>query len=269
MPARRAVRRPVADDQPIDLGSLDEIRPGAWMAPGRQMVVNDELVRGLRFAHRATQGELMAGWLEVVPDLAAIAAFAHHYELSSGGAVDVVEPAVDDRAPEAGAGLVLQGPEGWLDAGSADSYLLVSIDGGDPHRGVGAGADRRRARPDAGRRHLRTARGRGARAAARPPAAPPHRAPGPVRVGPARAVGRPPARGRARRRRGRSSTGPRCGRRRARTTPSVCPASTCSRRSRRSGSWARSSRSNGATPSTRGSWRSSRTPMVSRRWPSR
>jgi hypothetical protein len=116
-------------DEQIDLGSLDQIRPGAWMAPGHQMVVNDELVRGLRFAHRATQNELMAGWLEVVPDFAAIAAFAHHYALATGGTVDVVEPAVDDRAPDQVGGLVLQGPEGWLDAGSAESYVLLSIDG--------------------------------------------------------------------------------------------------------------------------------------------
>ena len=129
MPAPRAVRPPVADDQPIDLESLDQIRPGAWMAPGRQMVVNDELVRGLRFAHRVTGQELVAGWLEVVPDFAAIAAFAHHFELEPGGVVDVVEPAVDDRSPHAAAGLVLRGPDEWLDPASADGLVLLGLDG--------------------------------------------------------------------------------------------------------------------------------------------
>jgi hypothetical protein len=119
----------VAEDQPIDLGSLDQIRPGAWMAPGQQMVVNDELVRGLRFAHRVTQAELMAGWLEVVPDFAALAAFAHHYELAGGGQVDVVEPAADDRPLHESTGLVLRGPEDGLDAAAADGVVHLSIDG--------------------------------------------------------------------------------------------------------------------------------------------
>ena len=123
----------MADDpgsERLDLSALDEIRPGAWLAPGQQMVVNDELVRGLRFAHRAAQHELVAGWLEVVPDFAAIAAFAHHYALASGASVEVVEPHPDDLPPHAPPSLVLQGPDGWLDGGSADQQVLLSVDGG-------------------------------------------------------------------------------------------------------------------------------------------
>ena len=114
----------------LDLGSLDEIRPGAWFAPGHQMVVNDELVRGLRFAHHVTQAELMAGWLDVVPDFAAIAAFAHHYTLPSGAQVEVVEPEPEDLAAHELAGLVLRGPEGWLDDANADRLVVLRIDGG-------------------------------------------------------------------------------------------------------------------------------------------
>lgn len=120
-----------ADDQQLDLGTLDEIRPGAWLAPGRQMVVNDQLVRGLRFAHHITQRELMAGWLDVVPDFAAIAAFAHHYSLASGEQVEVVEPSADDLAPHQMSGLVLRGPDGWLDGAPADGIAVLSIDGGE------------------------------------------------------------------------------------------------------------------------------------------
>jgi hypothetical protein len=122
----------VADDprtEGFDLAALDEIRPGAWLAPGQQMVVNDELVRGLRFAHRPSQHELVADWLEVVPDFAPIAAFAHHYALASGGAIEVAEPHPDDLAPGEATRLVLRGPEGWLDGGSADHQALLSIDG--------------------------------------------------------------------------------------------------------------------------------------------
>jgi hypothetical protein len=121
-----------ADDTgELDLGSLDEIRPGAWLAPGRQMVVNDQLVRGLRFAHHVTQAELMSDWLDVVPDFAAIAAFAHHYDLPGGGRVEVVEPAPGDLAAHELAGLVLRGPQGWLGGAGADALVVLSIDGGE------------------------------------------------------------------------------------------------------------------------------------------
>jgi uncharacterized protein YecA (UPF0149 family) len=115
----------------LDLGALDEIRPGAWLAPGRQMVVNDQLVRGLRFAHHITQAELMADWLDVVPDFAAIAAFAHHYDLPGGGRVEVVEPDPTDLAAHELAGLVLRGPQGWLAGAGADRLVVLSIDGGE------------------------------------------------------------------------------------------------------------------------------------------
>jgi hypothetical protein len=114
----------------VDLAALDEIRPGAWLAPGQQMVVNDELVRGLRFAHRIADHELVAGWLEVVPDFAALAAFAHRYALASGGEVEVVEPHPDELPPHAPPSLVLRGPDGWLDGGAADRQALLGVDGG-------------------------------------------------------------------------------------------------------------------------------------------
>jgi hypothetical protein len=114
----------------LDLGALDEIRPGAWFAPGRQMVVNDQLVQGLRFSHHITQDELVSGWLDVVPDFAAIAAFTHHVELVSGGAVEVVELIGDDLAPHQGTRLVLRGDDGWLDGGSAGGTAILSLDGG-------------------------------------------------------------------------------------------------------------------------------------------
>jgi hypothetical protein len=126
----------VSDDRPeggsaeaLDLESLDQIRPGAWMAPGRQVVVNDELVRGLRFSRHVTQGELMAGRLAVVPDFAALAAFAHQYDLATGGRVVVGEPSADDLAPHEAPELVLQGPDGWLDGLAANDLVVLSIDG--------------------------------------------------------------------------------------------------------------------------------------------
>lgn len=112
-----------------DLGPLDEIRPGAWFAPGRQMVVSDELVRGLRFAHHITESELVSGWLEVVPDFAAIAAFAHSATLPDGGEVEVVDLEPDQRAAHQVAGLVLRGPEGWLDASRAGSTAVLELAG--------------------------------------------------------------------------------------------------------------------------------------------
>lgn len=113
----------------LDLGSLDEIRPGAWFAPGRQMVVNDRLVQGLRFARHITRDELVSGWLDVVPDFAAIAAFTHRVELASGGTVEVVELDGDDLAPHQGSRLVLRGDAGWLDGGTAGGTAVLSLDG--------------------------------------------------------------------------------------------------------------------------------------------
>jgi hypothetical protein len=116
--------------QSLDLGPLDEIRPGAWFAPGRQMVVNDQLVQGLRFSHHITQDELVSGWLEVVPDFAAIAAFAHRVELTAGGVVEVVELDGDDLAPHQRSRLVLRGADGWLDGGAAGGTAILSLDDG-------------------------------------------------------------------------------------------------------------------------------------------
>lgn len=114
---------------PLDLSTLDEIRPGAWFAPGRQMVVNDRLVHGLRFSRHITQDELVSGWLDVVPDFAAIAAFAHRVELASGGVVDVVELDGEDLGPHQRSRLVLRGDEGWLDGGAAGGTAVLSLDG--------------------------------------------------------------------------------------------------------------------------------------------
>jgi hypothetical protein len=116
--------------EPLDLGTLDEIRPGAWFAPGRQMVVNDQLVVGLRFAHHITQAELVEGWLEVVPDFAAIAAFAHRAELAGGGTVEVVELQQDDASAQQISPLVITGPDGWLDAGTAGATAVVALEAG-------------------------------------------------------------------------------------------------------------------------------------------
>jgi hypothetical protein len=121
---------PSSDPEPIDLGTLDEIRPGAWFAPGRQMVVNDQLVVGLRFSHHITQAELVEGWLEVVPDFAAIAAFAHRAELEGGGAVEVVELELGDATSQQVSPLVITGPEGWLDAGAAGATAVLSLSEG-------------------------------------------------------------------------------------------------------------------------------------------
>lgn len=115
--------------EPAGMGPLDEIRPGAWFAPGRQMVVSDELVRGLRFAHHITQGELVSGWLEVVPDFAAIAAFAHSATLATGEQVEVVELAADEVAPNQLSRLVVRGPDGWLDGGTAGAIVVLALEG--------------------------------------------------------------------------------------------------------------------------------------------
>ena len=94
------------------------------------MVVNDELVRGLRFAHHVTQAELMAGWLDVVPDFAALAALRPPLHASRrAGQVEVVEPEPEDLAAHELAGLVLRGPDGWLDGANADRLVVLSIDG--------------------------------------------------------------------------------------------------------------------------------------------
>ncbi|MEO7555169.1 MAG: SEC-C domain-containing protein [Acidimicrobiales bacterium] len=113
----------------IDLGALDEIRPGAWLAPDSQMVVNDQLVRGRWFAHRITQRELVAGWLEVVPDFVALAAFAREYTTADGDHIRLAEPDDDEQVPHRPEGLVLRGADGWLDGGRADATILLSVDG--------------------------------------------------------------------------------------------------------------------------------------------
>lgn len=115
---------------PIDLDAMDEIIPGAWLAPGHQMVVNDRLVQHRWFAHRVTQRELVAGWLDVVPDFAAVAAFARRYTLASGDEVHVVEPDAEELAPHELMHLVLRGPDGWLDGAPADGMVMLSVDGG-------------------------------------------------------------------------------------------------------------------------------------------
>jgi hypothetical protein len=125
-----SVDEPGGPDQPLDLSTMDEITPGAWFAPGRQMVVNDRLVQDRWFAHRVTQAELLAGWLDVVPDFAPVAAFSHHYALESGDEVEIVEPAAGELAPHEASHLVLRGPDGWLDGASADATVIVSVDGG-------------------------------------------------------------------------------------------------------------------------------------------
>lgn len=117
----------------IDVGELDEIRPGAWFAPGRQMVVSDALVQGVAFAHHVTEAELSAGWLEVVPDFAAIAAFAHRSSLAGGGDIEVVELDADDVAAGQPRRLVLKGGKGWLDDGKAGATAILSLDGEEIH----------------------------------------------------------------------------------------------------------------------------------------
>ncbi|MGI8663003.1 MAG: SEC-C domain-containing protein [Acidimicrobiales bacterium] len=114
----------------LDLGAMDEIRPGAWMGPSEQMVVSDRLIAGLWFAHKITEHELVAGWLEVAPDFTALAAFARRYTTPTGDEVRVVEPGADERVPATAQGAVLLGPEGWLDQGFADADVLVSVDEG-------------------------------------------------------------------------------------------------------------------------------------------
>lgn len=110
-----------APDQ-LDVGSLDQIRPGAWVAPGQQMVVTDALVQGVRFSRHVTAAELAAGHLEVVPDFAAIAAFAHRADRPEGE-VEVVELA--GEAPR----LVLRGADGWLDGGTDGATAVLSLEG--------------------------------------------------------------------------------------------------------------------------------------------
>jgi hypothetical protein len=113
----------------LDLGTLAEIRPGAWLGPDDQMVVNDELVRGLRFAHRATADELAGGWLEVVPDFAAVAAFAHRWALDGDGEVVVAE--AEGAAGHGAVRLVLRGPDGWLADGEEGQRVLLTTAGND------------------------------------------------------------------------------------------------------------------------------------------
>ena len=118
-----------SDAGALDLEAMDEIRPGAWMAPGDQVVVSERLIEGLWFSHQITEHELVAGWLTVVPDFAPLGAFAGSYATADGGEVRVVHPGGDERVPHTTAGAVLLGPDGWLDAGFADGFVLVSIDG--------------------------------------------------------------------------------------------------------------------------------------------
>ena len=120
---------PSPTTEPGALGPPDEIRPGAWFGPDHQMVVSDELVRGLRFAHHVTQRDLETGRLEVVPDFAAIAAFAHQAALASGGHVDVIELGPTEMAPGQLSNLVMRGPEGWLAGGTAGDIVLLALDG--------------------------------------------------------------------------------------------------------------------------------------------
>ncbi len=211
----------------------------------------------------------MAGWLEVVPDFAPIAAFAHHYELVDGGAVDVVELAPGDLAPGQAAGLVLRGPDGWLDAAVADGYVLLSIEGTaltmawEPAP-TDVLVDATDVLGD-----VRAARRRRARPPPRPPAAPARRPPRRARDGAHHPPPRPPGRRRAdhgghpRRAGGR--------RRRAARTPrsSACPAWVSRPRWPPSASSPPSSRSSAATRWTPRWWPSSPTPTAWPRWPSR
>lgn len=113
----------------LDLASLDEIQPGAWMAPGQQVVVSDKLVTGRRFVHRVSPHEHMAGWLEVVPDFAPIAAFNRHYVTPDGAAIEVVEPQPDEQTPDRPVSLALRGPDGWLDGADLDQLAALQLDG--------------------------------------------------------------------------------------------------------------------------------------------
>ncbi|MDP1819448.1 MAG: SEC-C domain-containing protein [Acidimicrobiales bacterium] len=122
---------PEPSGDPLDLASMDEITAGAWLAPGRQMVVNDRLVQDRWFAHRVTQAELVSGWLDVVPDFAPVAAFSHHYTLSSGGEVRVARLDAGEVGQRGAPRLVLRGPDGWLDGAPAGGTVLLSVAGSD------------------------------------------------------------------------------------------------------------------------------------------
>lgn len=114
----------MADDAPapgVDLEGLEEIRPGAWRNADGQLVVNEELVRGLRFGHETSAAELEAGLLLVLPDLAALAAFGRHWTLAGGGEVAAEE--------QPGGVFVLRGPDGWLSGGTAGQRAVVTVDG--------------------------------------------------------------------------------------------------------------------------------------------
>lgn len=113
----------------LDLEAMDEIRPGAWMAPGQQVVVSDRLVLGRRFTHRVSEHELVAGWLEVVPDFAPLAAFNRQYRTPDDEAVAVVEPGAGDQTHDHPVVLALQGPEGWLDGAAVGSLAVISLEG--------------------------------------------------------------------------------------------------------------------------------------------
>jgi hypothetical protein len=122
---------PAADENEsgLDLEAMDEIQPGAWMAPGQQVVVSDRLVLGRRFAHRITQHELVAGWLEVVPDFAPLAAFNRHYLTPDGQAIDVVEPGAEEQTHDHPVALALRGPDGWLDGANTAALATLALDG--------------------------------------------------------------------------------------------------------------------------------------------
>jgi hypothetical protein len=113
----------------LDLEKLDEIQPGAWVAPGEQVVVSDKLLIGRRFVHRVSPQEHVAGWLEVVPDFAAIAAFNRHFVTPDGGAIEVIEPSADTTAHGKAVTLALKGPDGWLAGADLELLAAIQLDG--------------------------------------------------------------------------------------------------------------------------------------------
>jgi hypothetical protein len=120
---------PTSEGEGLDLEAMDEIRPGAWVAPGQQLVVSDRLVLGRRFAHRLSEHELVAGWLEVVPDFAPLAAFNRHYLTPDGEPIDVVEPGAGEQTHDHPVALALQGPDGWLDGANPAALAILSLEG--------------------------------------------------------------------------------------------------------------------------------------------
>jgi hypothetical protein len=120
---------PAADESGLDLEAMDEIQPGAWVAPGQQVVVSDRLVLGRRFAHRISQHELVAGWLEVVPDFAPLAAFNRHYLTPDGAPIEVVEPDAGEQTHDHPVALALRGPDGWLDGASPSGLATLALEG--------------------------------------------------------------------------------------------------------------------------------------------